>query len=134
MDFGPFAVAIAFWAFVAIATVAGIVAEYKKRQLALEPLRSAIEKGQQLDPAIVERLMAPAADSGINPLGLMVGGVITTSVGVGVAILAFFLAHVAPVAFWPIIGGGVVVLCLGVGLLMAGRIVDHHKRRPGPPV
>jgi hypothetical protein len=134
MDFGPFAVAIAFWAFVAIATVAGIVAEYKKRQLALEPLRSAIERGQQLDPAIVERLMAPAADSGINPLGLMVGGVITTSVGVGVAILAFFLAHVAPVAFWPIIGGGVVVLCLGVGLLMAGRIVDHHKRRPGPPV
>jgi Domain of unknown function (DUF6249) len=134
MDFGPFAVAIAFWAFVAIATVAGIVAEYKKRQLALEPLRSAIEKGQQLDPAIVERLMAPAADSGINPLGLMVGGVITTSVGVGVAILAFLLAHVAPVAFWPIIGGGVVVLCLGVGLLMAGRIVDHHKRRPGPPV
>ena len=74
MEFGPFAVAIAFWIFVAIATVAGIVGDYKKRQLTLEPLRAAIEKGQQLDPAVVERLMAPAEDTGINPTGLMVGG------------------------------------------------------------
>ena len=70
VDFGPFAVAIAFWVFVAIATVAGIVGDYKKRQLSLEPLRAAIEKGQQLDPAVVERLMAPAHEKGINPLAL----------------------------------------------------------------
>jgi hypothetical protein len=32
--FGPFAVAIAFWVFVTVAAVAGIVADYKKRGLA----------------------------------------------------------------------------------------------------
>ena len=83
-DFGPFAVAIAFWVFVAIATVAGIVGDYKKRQLSLEPLRAAIEKGQQLDPAVVERLMAPAHEKGIDPLALWVAGVIVISAGIGV--------------------------------------------------
>jgi hypothetical protein len=132
MESGPFTVAIAFWVFVAIATVAGIVSDYKKRQLALEPLRAAIEKGQQLDPGVVERLMAPPQDSGINPLGLWVGGVILISAGVGVALLAFILDHVAPAAFWPILGGGVVALCLGVGLVVAARIVQKHQGTRGP--
>ena len=134
MDFGPFAVAIAFWVFVAIATVAGIVAEYKKRQLALEPLRMAIERGQTLDPGIVERLTTSTRDEGINPLALWVGGVITISAGVGVCLLAFFLAHVAPVAFWPVLGGGVVATCIGIGLAIAGRIAQGHKGSRGTPV
>jgi hypothetical protein len=50
--------ALGFWAFLTASAVAGIVADYKKRHLELEPLRAAIERGQQLDPAIVERLMA----------------------------------------------------------------------------
>jgi len=134
MEFGPFAVAIAFWAFVAIATVAGIVSEYKKRQLAIEPLRAAIERGQQLDPGVVERLMAPTRSEGINPLALWVAGVITISAGVGVALLAFFLYQIAPLAFWPVLGGGVVVLCVGVGLVVAARIVQKHKGTRGTEV
>jgi hypothetical protein len=132
MDFGPFAVAIAFWTFVAIATVAGIVSDYKKRQLTLEPLRAAIEKGQQLDPSIVERLMAPAQPAGINPLTLWVSGVIVISAGVGVGLLAFILERVAPEAFWPVLGGGVVALCLGTGLVVAARIVQKYKGTRGP--
>ena len=134
MDFGPFTVAIAFWVFVAIATVAGIVGEYKKRQLTLEPLRAAIEKGQPLDPLVVERLMAPPKENGINPVALMVAGVITISAGVGLALLAVILQRVAPLSFWPVLGAGVLVLCIGVGLLMAGRIVEKHKRMHGPEV
>lgn len=134
MEFGPFAVAIAFWVFVAIATVAGIVAEYKKRQLSLEPLRAAIEKGQQLDPSIVERLMAPPKEAGINPLALWVSGVIVISVGVGVGLLAFVLEHVATEAFWPVLGGGIVALCVGTGLVVAARIVEKYKRAHGPDV
>ena len=41
------AVAIAFWIFIAVVSVAGMVQDYRKRQLALEPLRIAIEHGQQ---------------------------------------------------------------------------------------
>ncbi|MBS0378169.1 MAG: hypothetical protein JSS29_06770 [Proteobacteria bacterium] len=129
MEFGPFAVAIAFWAFVAIATVAGIIGEYKKRQLTLEPLRAAIEKGQQLDPAVVERLMTPPREDGINPIPLMVGGIVCASVGVGVALLAWFLSKIAPIAFYPVLGGGVVTLCIGAGLVLSARMVERARRR-----
>jgi len=80
----PFAVVIAFFLFLAVAAVAGIVADYKKRGLAIEPLRAAIERGQPLDPQLVERLMAPESrDERLNPLYLKVGGIITIASGVG---------------------------------------------------
>lgn len=129
--FGPFAVAIAFWIFVTIAAVAGIVSDYKKRQLTLEPLRAAIERGQQLDPAVVERLMAPERDAGLNPLYLRIGGIITASTGVGVVILAFLLNQVAPVSFYPTLGGGIVTLCVGAGLIIAARAAEQ-QRAQGP--
>jgi Domain of unknown function (DUF6249) len=125
---GPFAVAIAFWAFVAIAAVAGIVADYKKRQAALAPLRAAIERGQQLDPALVERLMTPDRDNGLDPIYLRIGGIITLCLGVGVVILAFLLMQIAPVALYPILGGGALVLCLGAGLLLSARAVERSRQ------
>jgi Domain of unknown function (DUF6249) len=136
MDFGPFAVAIAFWTFVAIATVAGIFSDYKKRQLALEPLRQAIEKGQQLDPAVVERLMAPVQEPGMSPIHLRVGGIIVISAGVGIAILSFFIAHLAPVAFYPLMGGGLVTVCVGIGLVIAANAVERARSKEvrGPAV
>lgn len=126
---GPFVVAVAFWAFVAIAAVAGIVADYKKREVALAPLRLAIERGQQLDPALVERLMTPDREAGIDPLYLRIGGIIVLAAGVGVGILSFFLAQVAPVALYPVLGAGVVMVCVAVGLLVAARAVESHRAK-----
>lgn len=136
-DFGPFSVAIAFWLFVAVAAVAGIVADYKKRKVALEPLRAAIERGQQLDPALVERLMAPEQHQGMNPLPLRVGGIVVCAAGCGIAILAFFLDQIASAALYPVLGAGVVVICVGVGLLIAAHAVEkyrdrHTRDRPRP--
>lgn len=132
MHLGPFSVAVAFWLFIAVAAVAGIIADYKKRQLALEPLRAAIERGQQLDPSLVERLMAPDPHAtGLNPLYLRVGGVITVSAGVGVAILSFFLTQIEPIAFYPVLGGGLVVICVGVGLVVAARVAERYAERKG---
>jgi hypothetical protein len=127
--FGPFSVAIAFWIFVTVAAVAGIVSDYKKRQLALEPLRLAIERGQQLDPALIDRLMAPERDAGVSPLYLRVGGIVTLSLGVGVVILAFLLNQVVPLSFYPVLGGGAVVICVGAGLVVAARAVEQQRAR-----
>ena len=134
--FGPFSVAIAFWIFLTVAAVAGIVADYKKRGLALEPLRAAIERGQQLDPQLIERLMAPdRGDEPLNPLYLKVGGIVTIAAGVGVAVLSF-VSQVVPISFYPVLGAGIVAVCVGVGLLVAARIVESHNARlpatPGP--
>ena len=133
-EFGPFAVAIAFWVCVGVCAVAGIVADYKKRQYALEPIRTAVERGQPIDPAVVERLMAPETHEPLNPLYLKIAGIITCATAVGVVLLAFLLAQVAPGAFYPVLGGGVVALCVGAGLLLAGRAAaDHVARRSTAP-
>jgi hypothetical protein len=130
--FGPFAVAIVFWIFVTVAAVAGIAADYKKRKAALAPLTAAIERGQQLDPALVERLMAPEKDSGPNPLYLRVGGIITFAAGVGIMVLALFLSREAPGALLPILGAGGLVVCVGAGLIVAARAVEQHRLKDPP--
>jgi hypothetical protein len=120
-NFGPFAVGIAVFVFLAIATVAGIVGDYKKRQIALEPLRAAIERGQQIDPDVIERLMAPERDEPLNPLHLKVGGA-------GVAILSYLLAQIKAQALYPVLGIGLVAVCVGVGLMIAAGAIARHNR------
>lgn len=127
---------IAFWVFVTVAAVTGIVADYKKRKASLEPLRAAIERGQQLDPALVERLMAPEQSSGLAPmslmLGLMVGGIVVSAAGVGVIVLSIFLTQVDNRALYPVMGGGIVGLCVGIGLIVASRAVERYRQRERP--
>ena len=130
LHFGPFALGLAFLVFLAISAVAGIVADYKKRALTLEPLRAAIERGQQLDPAVVERLMAPESrDERLNALYLNVGGIVTIAAGIGVSLLSFFLAQVVPVALYPVLGGGIVAVCVGAGLVVAAQVAERHGNR-----
>ena len=120
-------VPIAFLVFLTVCAVAGIVADYKKRRAALEPLRAAIERGQPLDPAMIERLTAPEREGGLNPVYLAVGGIITLSLGIGLAILGLFLARVAADALYPILGSSAVVICLGAGLMLAARAVERQN-------
>jgi hypothetical protein len=127
---GPFSVAIAIFVFLSIATVSGIVGEYKKRQAALEFLRLSVERGQPIDPAVVDRLMAPdERDSHPNPLNFRIAGAITIASGVGVAALAFFLSQGSPEALHPLLGIAAAAFCVGIGLLITATIVERHIRR-----
>jgi hypothetical protein len=132
MDHSVFIVlGIAFWAFLAISAVAGIVSDYKKRRLELEPLRAAIERGQQLDPAIVERLMMrehPDKTSELEPVHFRIGGIVTTAAGLGIAVLSFIIQSVAPkILFLLGLGTGSVAVCVGVGLLICARVVERAR-------
>ena len=127
---GATAVAIAFWVFVAVSAVAGIVGDYKKRQATLAPLRMAIERGQQLDPALVEKLLArDSQDKRLKPEYLQVGGIITIGSGVGVTVLSVFLNKVLPGALYPVMGAGLLTVCVGVGLLLAARAITGNIAR-----
>jgi hypothetical protein len=123
-------IGVAFWAFLAVSAVAGIVGEYRKRRIELEPLRAAIERGQQLDPALVERLMMRpqhGKDFGLEPINYRIGGIVTVASGIGLALLSFFINPVVPSAFYPLIGVGVVAVCVGVGLLICARVLERHR-------
>ncbi|HEY6925077.1 MAG TPA: hypothetical protein VI653_16500 [Steroidobacteraceae bacterium] len=116
------AVAVTFWIFVTVVSVAGMIVDYRKRQLALEPLRIAIEHGQQLDPEIITRLLGREdRDDQLDPQLLRTGGIITCASGIGVGLLARFVALVFPPYHWLVLGVGVVGVCVGVGLLIAAR-------------
>jgi hypothetical protein len=127
--FGPFGIIVAILLFCAIATVAGVVGDYKKRQAAMGPLRAAIERGQPLDPAVIERLMAPDSHGEkMDPLQLRVGGVITVASGVGVAVLSAFPLPVGLLTRYPVLGLGLLAICVGVGLLIAARVIERDRR------
>jgi hypothetical protein len=138
--FAAAAVAVAFWLFLAAAAVAGIIADYRKRQLALEPLRLAIERGQTLDPEVVRQLLGPDrwpyGTGRVDPIQLRMASIIVISAGVGVGILAVFLGQVAPVAVLPTVGAGILVLCIGIGLNIAARMLARERalnRLQSPP-
>ena len=103
--------------------MAGIVYDYRKKQLAFQALQLTIERGQNLDPAILEKLIASqnATGADIDPRHLTIAGIIVLSASLGVMSLSYFISQVAPKAFFPILGAGVVVFFIGSGLLIAGR-------------
>jgi hypothetical protein len=127
---GPYLVGAAFWIFIGACAVAGIVADYKRRRFAVDVLRMAIEKGQPLEPALVEKLIAPGPRAQpIDPELLNLGGIITVASGAGICVLSFFVSRVAPVALCPLLGAGALAVCVGVGLLVGSKAVARARER-----
>jgi hypothetical protein len=127
---GPYLVGTAFWLFIGAAAVAGIVTDYKRRRGRLEVLRMAIEKGQQLDPVLIEKLTTNQHGAErIEPIQIKLGGIITTAAGVGICLMSFFISRVALVALYPILGSGVLVICVGAGLLIGAKALAEVRAR-----
>jgi hypothetical protein len=132
---GAYWVGVAFWLFVGACAVTAIVAEHKKRRMGVDLLRAVIEKGQPLDPKLVERVFAREEhEDRIDPVHLKLGGIITIAAGAGVVVLAFFISRIAPVALYPISGAGILTICVGIGLLVGARALAQARgREPAPP-
>jgi hypothetical protein len=110
--------------------VAAIITDYQKRRLNVDLLRTLIEKGQALDPAVVTKLISPdAADRSVDPLYIKLGGIIVTAAGIGVFAMSFFIARIAPVALYPIMAGGIVTICVGIGLLIGAKVLVDARER-----
>jgi hypothetical protein len=130
---GGYLIGVAFWLFVGACAVTAIITEYKKRRMGVELLRAAIEKGQPLDPSLIERVFArEEREHRIQPVHLKLAGIITASAGLGVVVLAFFISQVAPVALYPILGAGILTICVGAGLLIGARVVAEAQTRELP--
>jgi hypothetical protein len=130
MGNGAYLIGVAFWLFVGAAAVASIIADHKKRRLGVDLLRAMIEKGQPLDPALVEKVMSQhASDQRIDPIYLKLGGIIVTAAGTGLLPMAYFIGKLAPIAVYPILGSGVITIFVGVGLLVGAKVIADARER-----
>jgi hypothetical protein len=94
-----------------------------------QTIRAAIERGQQLDPALLEKIMASnVSRSDRSPEHLVTGGIVTAAVGLGLGLLGVFLGHSDEDALWPVVGAGGLVLLIGLGTVMAGVIKRRMRR------
>jgi len=116
--------ALAFWGFVAVAVVTTVWNGIRKRETQHETLRRAIESGQQIDDALLAKLALVGNDEDRRPdreFGITAMWVLP--VAAGVAVLALILGIAVPDAMLPLLGASGLLACLGIGYLIAAKVV-----------
>lgn len=132
MEVNSSMVGIVFW--VAIAAIVfinvwGKRSAERERQLTL---RTAIERGQQIDPAMIEKIMAGQQKPKQSQFGLLIGGVVVSFAGVGLVLMGLILGGSDPDALKGLVGSGVLVGMVGVGLFVA-HVLQRRLQAAAPP-
>ena len=116
--------ALAFWGFVAVAVLAGVWNGIRKRDAQHETVRRLIESGQTIDQELLEKLALVSGDESRRPdREFHITGLWVLPVAVGMAIFALILGQAEPDALFPLLGVSALLACLGIGWMVAGKIV-----------
>jgi hypothetical protein len=121
--------ALGFWLFLAAIVVANIVAASRRRESQQETLRRVVESGQQLDVAVIDRLLRASRGKERPARDLKVSGIIVMFVAPGLLILGWFLGRFNDKIFELMIGVGLLVLIVGIGLYVAGKMTERWQRQ-----
>ena len=121
--------ALGFWLFLAAVVVAGIWFDARKRESQQETLRRVVESGQQVDMAVIDRMLATSGGSERPDRELKVAGIITMFVAPGFSVLGWFLGRFNDKIFGIMIGVGLLVLIVGIGLYVAGKMTERWQRQ-----
>ena len=121
--------ALGFWLFLAAAVVANVVAASRRRESQQETLRRIVESGQQLDVAVIDRLLGASGGNERSDRDLKVSGIIVMFVAPGLAILGWFLGRFNDKIFELMIGVSLLVLIVGIGLYVAGKMTERWQRQ-----
>lgn len=117
--------ALGFWLFLAAVVVAGIWFDARKRESDQETLRRIVESGQRLDQAAIDKILRAGSGSNRVDRDLKVGGLITLAVAPGLFILGYFLSKLEEQLMDVMLGVGLLVACVGIGLLAAGKMSER---------
>ena len=117
--------ALGFWLFLAAVVVAGIWFDARKRESDQETLRRIVESGQRLDQAAIDKILKAGSGSNRVDRDLKVGGLITLAVAPGLFVLGYFLSRLEEQLMDVMLGVGLLVACVGIGLLAAGKMSER---------
>ncbi len=120
---------LGFWIFLAAVVVARIWFDARKREAQQETLRRVVESGQQLDVAVIDRMLGASGGNERPDRDLKVAGIITMFVSPGLAILGWFLGRFNDKIFELMIGVGLLVLIVGIGLYVAGMMTKRWQQQ-----
>ena len=112
---------VAFWAFIAVVVIANVWREVAMRRETEMTIRMALEKGQQLDAATVDKLLKSRSKGGAD--SLLVAGGVTLATGIGLPVMGYFL----PGAFHPLLGVGLLVSIVGAALLVISSMIRRRR-------
>ena len=120
---------LGFWVFLSAVVVARIWFDVRKREAQQETLRRVVESGQQLDIAVIDRMLGVSGGNARPDRDLKVAGVITMFVSPGLVILGWFLGRFNDKIFEIMIGVAVRGLIVGIGLYVAGKMTERWQRQ-----
>ncbi len=121
--------ALGFWLFLAAVVVAGIWFDARKRESQQETLRRVVESGQQLDVAVIDRMLGASGGNERPGEELKVAGIIVMFVAPGLSVFGWFLGRFNDKIFELMIGVGLLVLIVGIGLYVAGTMTERWQRQ-----
>ena len=121
--------ALGFWIFLAATVVANVLAVSRKRESQQETLRRIVESGQQLDVAVIDRMLGASGGNERPDRDLKVAGIITMFVSPGLAILGWFLGRFNDKIFELMIGVALLVLIVGIGIYVAGMMTKRWQQQ-----
>jgi hypothetical protein len=117
--------ALGFWIFIAAIVVAGIWFDVRKRESQQETLRRVVESGRDLDPAIIDKILAAGKDQSRIDRDLRVSGLIVIFLSPGLAVFGWFLARLRPEIMSVMLGVALLVGFIGIGLLVAAKVAER---------
>jgi hypothetical protein len=124
-----------FWIAIVVIVIVSATRRVLVERERQRTLRAALERGQQIDPALLQNIVARPLPTN-SSAGLQSGGIVMIAVGIGLALMGYCISLADPSdhdALLPMLGVGLLVVCLGVGMLVASRLARQSRDATRPP-
>ena len=116
--------ALGFWLFIAAVVIGGMWYSIRERDAQHETVRRIIESGQPVDDALINRVLGGERHVDRD---LRMAGLIVIFTAPGLALLGWFVSMLSPPWLLPMLGVAGLVLFVGIGLIVAAKMVERSK-------
>lgn len=121
-------IGITFWIVVAIIVLASLLFSYFKNLEFQKTIRLAIEKGMHFDAESIDILKRRKPVNAEHYYFYM-SGIICFACGIGLLVLAHFIAKVEPESYFPVVGAGILIGIISIGLAIGGYVLGIREKK-----